>query len=310
MNIFNLLFGAVFIVLMVCYYFAGSYNSITSLFSILLSMIAAYIAEDHVVNWLAKLGWKENVYSPSFILVMLFIIFLGIFFAAFSYLHSNRSVESRLKRIVFAILSSVVTTIAVSNLLCFALPAFFTSQETALRLKNSAICVGCLASKFETIKPKSLQNVQERAITTETDYEVVVLPENYMFLGQSSYLESRLLELINQTRLSSSVNELTRDEKLDQVALSYAKDMVKTKRFSHIDLQNNLPSDRAKSVGINFNYYGENLAVASTVDKAHEAIMLSESHRDNLLSTAYRQVGIAVINVAPNEVLVVEEFSN
>lgn len=310
MNDFNLLFGAVFIVLMICYYFAGSFSSVASLLSVLLSAVTVYIAEDHVVNWLAQLGWKENVYSPSFILVMLFIAFWGIFFAAFSSLPFNRSVESMLKKTLMAILSSVVTAIVVSNLLCLALPAFFTSQETALKLKNSMICVGCLASKLETIKPRSLQNVQERTITPKTEYEVVTLPVNYSFLGQSSLLESRLLGLINQTRLSKGVDVLTRNEKLNQVALSYAKSMAETKRFSHVDSQNDLPSDRAKANGLSFNYFGENLAVASTVDQAHEALMQSETHRENLLSTAYRQVGIAVINIADNEVLVVEEFSN
>jgi uncharacterized protein YkwD len=52
---------------------------------------------------------------------------------------------------------------------------------------------------------------------------------------------------------------------------------------------------------------GENLALASTIAAAHDAMMSSPTHRDLLLSPGFDRVGMAVVE-GPLGVVVVQVF--
>ena len=56
------------------------------------------------------------------------------------------------------------------------------------------------------------------------------------------------------------------------------------------------PFDRMRDAGIVFGTAGENLALAPTLDIAHDGLMNSPGHRANILGTQFRKVGIGVLD--------------
>ena len=72
--------------------------------------------------------------------------------------------------------------------------------------------------------------------------------------------------------------------------------MFKRGYFSHSTPEGASPFDRMVQNDINFNYAGENLALASSVDLAMKGLMQSEGHRANILSLNFHRAGIGVID--------------
>ena len=55
---------------------------------------------------------------------------------------------------------------------------------------------------------------------------------------------------------------------------------------------------------------GENIAEIGDEPSAHKALMASPEHRDNILESHYRKIGIAAISVGDYTTLYVQEFSD
>ena len=71
--------------------------------------------------------------------------------------------------------------------------------------------------------------------------------------------------------------------------------MADNNYFSHDNLQGLSPFDRIKEDGIGFKRAGENLAYGqSSSIFAHEGLMNSKGHRENILLKDYSSLGIGV----------------
>ena len=103
---------------------------------------------------------------------------------------------------------------------------------------------------------------------------------------------------------------LQRDSNLDKLALSFAYRVAQDRYLSHYTKDGITPEQRAKSLGINFDYLGENLALASNPLSAHQAMMNSVDHKANIEMPVFKKIGIAAISISPSEKIFVEEFSN
>lgn len=108
-------------------------------------------------------------------------------------------------------------------------------------------------------------------------------------------LQEEMLALINGEREREGLSPLTLKEELTAVALAHARDMILRDYFSHLTPENLSPAQRLERAGISFNVMGENLAGGSSVDRAHELLMKSPGHRDNILDARFREAGIAVV---------------
>ena len=58
--------------------------------------------------------------------------------------------------------------------------------------------------------------------------------------------------------------------------------------FAHVDQTGTTPFDRMRAGGVSFRAAGENLALAPTVQIAHDGLMNSPGHRANILNPRYR----------------------
>lgn len=132
-------------------------------------------------------------------------------------------------------------------------------------------------------------------------------------LGIAGNIDSkRLIELTNSERQKSGLSPLSENGALDQAAELKAQNMFQENYWAHFAPSGKTPWDFISGAGYKFNYAGENLAKNFTSAEAVVAAwMASQTHRDNLLNSKYKDIGIAVVEGVLNgqkTILVVQEF--
>lgn len=121
-------------------------------------------------------------------------------------------------------------------------------------------------------------------------------------------LEQQLLALVNVERLRADLPVLSRDEEAHVVARAHSQDMWLRGYFDHVNPDGKDVGDRFWDAGLEFTIAGENLALAPTILIAHEGLMRSPSHRENILHPDYRRLGIGVISAGANGLMVTQNF--
>ncbi len=119
-----------------------------------------------------------------------------------------------------------------------------------------------------------------------------------------------MLELVNQERAKAGLGAVTVDPTIREVARAYAAEMFQKGFFAHVDLEGETPFDRMRQGGVRFLAAGENLALAPTVDVAHEGLMNSPGHRANILNGRWRRVGIGVADGGMHGKMYVQNFAD
>ncbi len=132
-------------------------------------------------------------------------------------------------------------------------------------------------------------------------------------LGIATDISSqKLLLLANQKRQENKLPPLSLNPELSLAARNKADDMFSKDYWAHNSPDGKTPWIFIEDAGYNYVYAGENLARGFNTDTdVTNAWMASPSHRANILSPNYTDVGFAVITGKLNgeeTVLVVEEF--
>lgn len=106
-----------------------------------------------------------------------------------------------------------------------------------------------------------------------------------------------LLKYTNKQREGSGLSDLRLNEKLTSAASKKASHMFEKNYWAHISPDGVEPWDFILGENYDYIYAGENLAKNFSHSKdVVEAWMNSPSHRENLLSPNYDEVGFAVVN--------------
>lgn len=135
-----------------------------------------------------------------------------------------------------------------------------------------------------------------------------------MVLGAYTDISTQdLLLATNQQRLNAGLAPLVLNQQLSNAAYAKAIDMFKKNYWAHIAPDGTTPWDFIKATGYQYVYAGENLARGyPTPQDVVNAWMASPSHRANVLSKDYQDVGFAVqedtLTGEKNTILVVEMF--
>lgn len=113
----------------------------------------------------------------------------------------------------------------------------------------------------------------------------------------SELITKQIMELINIDRKSEGVNELANNFALNESALEKAQDMVEKGYFAHESPDGRMPWNFINRSEYAYLFAGENLAMNFTsAQAAHNALMLSETHKKNILNQRYTDVGLAVLS--------------
>ncbi|WP_100373517.1 CAP domain-containing protein [Bacillus sp. FJAT-45037] len=120
--------------------------------------------------------------------------------------------------------------------------------------------------------------------------------------------EQQMVNLVNEERQKQGLAPLKADLEITEVARVKAQDMIDNNYFSHNSPTYGSPFDMLNQFGIQYNTAGENLAGNQTVEAAHQALMNSDGHRANILSSNYSEVGIGVVDGGPYGKMFVQLF--
>lgn len=123
----------------------------------------------------------------------------------------------------------------------------------------------------------------------------IVLPG---VMGYASNISvSDLLNYTNQKRKEAGLSALALNESLTSAAHKKAEDMFENQYWAHVSPGGKEPWDFILGQNYDYIYAGENLAKNFNDSKdVVEAWMKSPSHRENLLSSNYDEIGFAVVN--------------
>ena len=172
-----------------------------------------------------------------------------------------------------------------------------------------------IPSKENSYKPLLLRKV---ALLT---YTIILAFVNTFggFLGipeamASSITSGNIIQLTNQERAAAGLNTLSTNAKLTAAAQAKANNMFEEQYWDHFGPNGETPWMFISEAGYAYVYAGENLAKGfRTAEGVHEAWMASPTHKANILSGNYKDIGVAVVEgtlLDQQTILVVQMFGN
>ena len=126
--------------------------------------------------------------------------------------------------------------------------------------------------------------------------------------------ESELMERVNQLRAEHKLIELAASQDLARVARAHAEDMARRSYLSHVNPEGENPLNRAQGAGLSgFRLLAENIG-ASSVGGDRVAIIVTEwmrshDHRENVLNPAFNTTGLAVVEAASGQTIIVQLYA-
>jgi uncharacterized protein YkwD len=117
--------------------------------------------------------------------------------------------------------------------------------------------------------------------------------------AQIQSFEKEVFRLINKKRAEKGLPELSWSPEIADMARLHSESMAKNNFFSHSGLDGKQVDGRADIAGIKkWSAIGENIAYNRGYEKpmeiAVEKWLLSPSHRENLLSSNWRETGVGI----------------
>lgn len=107
--------------------------------------------------------------------------------------------------------------------------------------------------------------------------------------------EYQLFDLTNAARVKHGLSALTWDEATRVTARDHSTDMATHNYFSHTNRQGKSPFERMEEDDIAYLMAGENLAMGQLSSIfAHEGLMNSLGHRENILQKEFDHLGVGV----------------
>nr|WP_041054432.1 CAP-associated domain-containing protein [Jeotgalibacillus campisalis] len=107
--------------------------------------------------------------------------------------------------------------------------------------------------------------------------------------------EYQLFDLTNSARVHHGLMPLVWDDQARETARKHSADMADNAYFDHTNLDGQSPFDRMEEDGIRYTTAGENLAYGQFSSVfAHEGLMNSLGHRENILKPDFGYLGIGV----------------
>jgi len=140
---------------------------------------------------------------------------------------------------------------------------------------------------------------------------LVVLSGSFLLAseGDLRQAEQHIFQLANQARTDAGVEPLQWDGQAAEAARVHAKLMADKQALSHQFSGEAALRERLGATGLRFDSAAENVADAASADEAHEALMNSPPHRQNLLNPKYNGLGIGVAKNG-DQIYVVQDFAH
>lgn len=123
------------------------------------------------------------------------------------------------------------------------------------------------------------------------------LPRGGVLSYATNINPDEIIRLTNEKRVENGLNPLSYNGTLAQAALAKGNDMINKNYWAHVAPDGTQPWAFFLNAGYKYKYAGENLARDFNDSSATvNAWMASPSHRENMLSPNYKEIGVAVVN--------------
>lgn len=139
-----------------------------------------------------------------------------------------------------------------------------------------------------------MKNLIKKAVYIVIFTTIISVGIAFVTPAKAAISNSGLVSLVNSSREQAGLGDLATNSQLAEAAQSKADDMLANQYFAHTSPEGKTPWDFIKASGYPYVYAGENLAIGYT-DTADlfNAWMNSSSHRENILSPNFRDIGVA-----------------
>ena len=176
--------------------------------------------------------------------------------------------------------------LGVAILIFLSIPALLSNTKTSQDISE----------KVANLK-KDIPTVTEAKISTppqEKELEkTVIYGDLYCNDFKSNELTKKLFENINKDRELNNEKPLVWSELLCESAKLKSADLIINNYFEHVSPSGLAPKYFIEKAGYKYTYSGENLALNYyTADTAHEALMNSQGHRENILNENFTEIGL------------------
>ncbi len=306
----------------------GFVASLVDLIAFVVSLVVALTTYVQLGDWAAaqwslpSLLARPLAFAAIWIVTGLLVSFIGrIIGAPFSVLIRATGLDTILSIIPSGLKGLIVAGVAVTIILSVPpLPEGVPGQDGFATVRE-AMQESQLATDLVE-RTAALDRVARDVIgepLSETLTLLTVRPENGERVALSFRIdnptidepsEARMFELLNQERVRAGLEPLVRDAGIDEVARAHSVDMLQQGYFAHEAPDGRTPFDRMRQAGIQFTAAGENLALAPTAALAHQGLMDSPGHRANILSPAFRRVGIGAARADGRGRMFTQDFAN
>ncbi len=166
--------------------------------------------------------------------------------------------------------------------------------------------------RAKILHPTSLVALKILLVAVQVGLYVVTTTPMGRVLGYAANISpTEVVALTNQKRIDAGLNPLEENSTLSQAAQAKGADMLTKGYWAHVAPDGTQPWAFFLNAGYRYHYAGENLARDfSNPSAAVEAWMASPTHRDNMLSDKYDEIGIGVVegNLAGVDTTIIVQF--
>ncbi|HEY0460212.1 MAG TPA: CvpA family protein [Pyrinomonadaceae bacterium] len=284
----------------------------------ILSFLAALYFYQPVAHFLDLLtGWSEIWTQPLAFILLIFLAGLIIqSLGAYLLRRLPKDVHKHRANHILGVLPGFacgLITAAIISALLLSIPFSDGLQEKLLEspaANRLAEYTDILETTLTPIFEEPIKTLNRRTTIEPGSNETVQLPFKTESFKPRPDLEEQMLELVNQERTSRGLPPLAPDPEMTEVARKHSADMFQRGYFSHYTPEGKDPFDRMKEDEITFRTAGENLALAPTLKIAHNGLMESPGHRENILRPQFGRLGIGILDGGRLGLMISQEFRN
>ena len=124
-----------------------------------------------------------------------------------------------------------------------------------------------------------------------------------------SPMEKQLFDLVNRERTKAGRSTLEWNDDLARAALKHSQLLAAHQELSHQFADESSLQERVGTTGARFNSVAENVAEAPDVLTAHNGLMHSPGHRENILNPDYNAIGISIVQHG-QELYITQDFAH
>jgi uncharacterized protein YkwD/uncharacterized membrane protein required for colicin V production len=257
--------------------------------------------------WLLPISFVATVVATSVLMRMLERILLRRMPQ-----RVHTSTANRALGIAPGVVNGLITaSIVAAVLLALPLPDGLRADARSSAIGNHlAAITDDVETALAPIFDDAVWRTLNRRTTNESTHRFVKLPYTVDDPRPRADLERAMLLLVNEERRREGLDTLVMDRALIPVARRHSSDMFERGYFAHINPDGRDPFDRIRAARVRFRTAGENLALAQSLELAHEGLMNSPGHRANILQPLFRRIGFGIVDGGIHGIMVTQLFRN